>query len=80
MEISARLEDAIVNYLNVRAAQSEALMQQVQEEIQHRREMAEKLKEVMGAKGVELFGPIDSREELDDLLFGGDEDDEDTST
>lgn len=80
MEISARLEDAIVNYLNVRAAQSEALMQQVQEEIQHRREMAEKLKEVMGAKGVELFGPIGSREELDDLLFGDDEDDEDTST
>lgn len=76
MEISPRLEDAIVEFLQTKTAQSRKLMEQVEEEMANRRKMLERLEGMLASRDAEVVGPFTSRDELDDLLFG-DDDDED---
>jgi hypothetical protein len=75
MEISGRLEDALVEYLKTKTKNMEFLMAQAQAEMDNRKAMIERLTKMLGRDGV----VIEEGSDIADLIFG-DDDDEDSGS
>jgi len=76
MEMSSRLEDALIDYLRAQTEQTQTLMDRWDAEMQHREELVDRLKKLMGEGNVEFVGDVS---DLHDLLFDDGEDEDEDS-